>query len=97
MPTLYAISDDIAALGALLEETGGELTPENEAAFVAFEAEITSNLNGKVDGYCALIAEIDARAAARVRNARVGRGGRASAGCRRRRANQLWGLPAAFW
>lgn len=70
MPTLYAISDDIAALGALLEETGGELTPENEAAFVAFEAEITSNLNGKVDGYCALIAEIDARAAARKAEAK---------------------------
>ena len=65
MPTIYEISEDMAALDALLAETGGEITPEAEAAFNAFEAELAANLTTKVDGYCALIAEIDARAAAR--------------------------------
>jgi hypothetical protein len=70
MPTIYQIADDMAALDALLAETGGEITPEAEAAFNAFEAELTNNLNGKVDAYCALIAEIDARAAARKAEAK---------------------------
>jgi hypothetical protein len=70
MPTIYQIADDMAALDALLAETGGEITPEAEAAFNAFEAELTNNLNGKTDAYCALIAEIDARAAARKAEAK---------------------------
>lgn len=65
MPSIYDISEDMAALDALLAETGGEITPEAEAAFDQFEAELAANLTTKVDGYCALIAEIDARAAAR--------------------------------
>jgi len=70
MPTIYQIADDMAALDALLAETGGEITPEAEAAFLEFEAELTTNLNGKTDAYCALIAEIDARAAARKSEAK---------------------------
>ena len=70
MPTIYEISDDMAALDALLAETGGEITPEAEAAFDQFEAELSANLTTKVDGYCALIAEIDARAAARKAEAK---------------------------
>jgi hypothetical protein len=70
MPTIYQIADDMAALDALLAETGGEITPEAEAAFDAFEAELATNLNGKVDAYCALIAEIDARAAVRKAEAK---------------------------
>ena len=70
MPTIYQIADDMAALDALLAETGGEITPEAEAAFDAFEAELTNNLHGKTDAYCALIAEIDARAAARKAEAK---------------------------
>ena len=70
MPTIYQISDDMAALDALLAETGGEITPEAEAAFNQFEAELAANLTGKVDAYCALIAEIDARAAARKAEAK---------------------------
>jgi hypothetical protein len=70
MPTIYEISEDMAALDALLAETGGEITPEAEAAFNAFEAELAANLTGKVDAYCALLAEIDARAAARKAEAK---------------------------
>ena len=70
MPTIYQISEDMAALDALLAETGGEITPEAEAAFNQFEAELAKNLTGKVDAYCALIAEIDARAAARKAEAK---------------------------
>lgn len=70
MPTIYDISEDMAALDALLAETGGEITPEAEAAFAAFEAELAANLHAKTDAYCALIAEIDARAAARKAEAK---------------------------
>lgn len=70
MPTIYEISEDMAALDALLAETGGEITPEAEAAFAAFEAELAANLHSKTDAYCALIAEIDARAAARKAEAK---------------------------
>jgi len=70
MPTIYDISEDMAALDALLAETGGEITPEAEAAFAAFEAELAANLHSKTDAYCALIAEIDARAAARKAEAK---------------------------
>ena len=70
MPTIYEISEDMAALDALLAETGGEITPEAEAAFNAFEAELAANLHAKTDAYCALIAEIDARAAARKAEAK---------------------------
>jgi hypothetical protein len=70
MPTIYQISDDMAALDALLAETGGEITPEAEAAFNQFEAELAANLHNKTDAYCALLAEIDARAAARKAEAK---------------------------
>ena len=70
MPTIYEISEDMAALDALLAETGGEITPEAEAAFNAFEAELAANLHAKTDAYCALLAEIDARAAARKAEAK---------------------------
>lgn len=70
MPTIYQICDDMAALDALLAETGGEITPEAEAAFDQFEAELAANLRNKTDAYCALIAEIDARAASRKAEAK---------------------------
>ena len=70
MPTIYEISEDMAALDALLAETGGEITPDAEAAFAAFEAELAANLHSKTDAYCALLAEIDARAAARKAEAK---------------------------
>ena len=70
MPTIYDISEDMAALDALLAETGGEITPEAEAAFAAFESELAANLHAKTDAYCALIAEIDARSTARKAEAK---------------------------
>jgi hypothetical protein len=48
--TLFAITDDLLALEALLVETGGDVTDERDA---------------KLDAYCAVIREIEARSAAR--------------------------------
>jgi len=64
--TLYQIADDLRALEALLVEAGGDLSsPEALAAVEAWEAELSTNLAGKVDNYCGLITEIEVRAAAR--------------------------------
>lgn len=64
--TLYQIADDLRALEALLVEAGGDISsPEALAAVEAWEAELSTNLAGKVDNYCGLITEIEIRAAAR--------------------------------
>lgn len=64
--TLYQIADDLRALEALLVEAGGDLSsPEALAAVEAWEAELSTNISGKVDNYCGLITEIEVRAAAR--------------------------------
>lgn len=64
--TLYNIADDLRALEALLVEAGGDISsPEALAAVEAWEAELSTNLGSKVDNYCSLISEIEARAAAR--------------------------------
>jgi len=66
MPTLFEISEDILALDMLLEETGGDISdPKVAAAVDAWFAELNENLCDKVDNYCAYIAELNARAAAR--------------------------------
>jgi hypothetical protein len=70
MPTIYEISDDLRALHDLLAESGGELTPQTEAAFAAFESELSSDLHGKLDRYCSLIAELEALATARKAEAK---------------------------
>lgn len=70
MPTIYEIADDLRALHDLLAESGGEVTPETEAAFAAFEAEMLANTSEKLDRYCSLIAELDATAAARKAEAK---------------------------
>lgn len=68
--TLFEISEDMAALEAVLEECGGDISsPNAEAALNAWEAELASDLERKVDGYCAVIAEIEARIAAREEEA----------------------------
>lgn len=59
MVTLYQIEAEHAALEALLEEAGGEITPENEAALDAFFAECTTNIEGKLNGYCELIRKFE--------------------------------------
>ena len=64
--TLYQIADDLRALEALLVEAGGDISdPAATAAFEEWEAELSTNLAGKVDNYCGLITEIEVRAAAR--------------------------------
>jgi hypothetical protein len=64
--TLWAINEDMEALDALLEELGGDVTDEQVAATIeAWFAEIDSDLANKVDGYCALIRQLEAVAAAR--------------------------------
>ena len=70
MPTLYEISDELAALEAVLQEHGGDLdVPECAAAWAEYERILTTDLYGKADGYCSLILELDARAHARRKEA----------------------------
>lgn len=65
--TLYTISDDLAALAAILDEEGGDISSESAAAALdAWEAELATDIAGKVDSYCSLIAEMEARSNARA-------------------------------
>ena len=69
--TLYEISDDLSALEALLIEVGGELPDEvAEAAIDGWLEETGKATKDKVDAYCGLIREIEARAAARKAEAK---------------------------
>lgn len=65
MKTLFEISNDIHALADLLEETGGEVTPETEAAIDQWFAEVETDRDAKIDNYCALIKHLEATAKAR--------------------------------
>jgi hypothetical protein len=66
MPTLYEIESDLQALDDLLCEMGGDISdPEVEKAVDAWFAEADSNVTTKVNNYCRLLAEMDARAAVR--------------------------------
>lgn len=66
MSTLYEIGQDMEALAALLEETGGDVSDEQAgAALDAFLAESADALAEKLDGYGAIIREFEARAAFR--------------------------------
>lgn len=66
MRTLIDISDDVLALHDLLEETGGELTDDQaEEAVNKWLAELGAERDRKVDGYCAIIREMELIAAAR--------------------------------
>lgn len=56
---LFEITADFEAMEELLLEAGGEVTPEVEALL----AEMEANLEGKADGYAALIREWEADAA----------------------------------
>lgn len=60
---LLEIQGEYAALLELLEQSGGEISPENEATIDAFINEIKSNVAEKTDAYCNLIAHMKARAA----------------------------------
>jgi hypothetical protein len=64
--TIYDISADLAALETILHENGGDITdPQASSALAEWERELETDLAGKVDRYCALIAEMEVRAAAR--------------------------------
>jgi len=65
MPSIYEISDDLRALGELLAESLGEVTPDAEAALAEFERELEANLHAKLDSYCGLIRELELRSEAR--------------------------------
>lgn len=67
--SLFDISEDIRALHELLEESGGEVAAEDEAALDDFFAELGAAESEKIDGYCALIAELEAKAEIRSREA----------------------------
>lgn len=58
--TLYTITEDQRLLNAMLEENGGELTPEIEEAMLITE----ENLITKAEAYGATIREYDAQAEA---------------------------------
>lgn len=64
--TLYAIGEDLEALRALLEETGGDVTDADaEAAIDAWLAEGETAMREKLDAYGSLIREFETRAAGR--------------------------------
>lgn len=61
--TLFNISEDLRTLADLLEEVGGEVTSEEaEAAIDSFFAELGAERNNKIDSYCGLIRELEAKA-----------------------------------
>lgn len=63
--TLFSIGDDLTALADLLFDMEGEVTGETEATIDKWFAELNDAVEQKVDGYCALIREIEFRADAR--------------------------------
>jgi hypothetical protein len=66
MPTLFQIVEETQALHDLLTECAGEITDaETEAAIDQWLAETEQSLEKKVDGYCNLVREFEARSEAR--------------------------------
>lgn len=57
--TLYQLTDQMAEIEAMLEETGGEITPELEAVW----NETSESLPQKVDGYNQVLRNLTAYAA----------------------------------
>lgn len=55
--TLFSLTEQMVQIEAMLEETGGEITPEIEAAW----QETGASLTAKVDGYNALIRKLEYR------------------------------------
>ena len=70
MTTLYSISEDLLALDAILDASDGEISDEAASALDAWFAELGTARDMKIDGYCALIREMEARATARYEEAR---------------------------
>jgi hypothetical protein len=69
--TLFTISADLLALADLLAETGGDITEADaDAAITAWFAELGTDRDTKIDHYCALIRELEARQEIRTQEAR---------------------------
>lgn len=67
MPTLLEIGQDMAALEQLLAESaesGGDITTV-ESTLTKWFSELGEQQSSKIDGYCALIRELELRSAAR--------------------------------
>lgn len=65
-PTLYEISSDVLALEALLYEMGGDVTDaEIEEQFDKWFASLQEDRDRKIDAYCRLYYEFEARAKVR--------------------------------
>lgn len=65
MPTILDITADLLAFLDLLNENDGELTIESNIALEQWFAEIGNAQEQKVDNYCALMRELELRAAVR--------------------------------
>ncbi len=65
MSTLLEIGADMQSLMALLEESDGEITPENSLVMDAWFNELESAQDQKLDGYVAIVREFQLRAAVR--------------------------------
>jgi hypothetical protein len=68
---LFTISSDLQALAALLTDVGGDITDADaDAAITAWFAELTTDRDTKIDNYCCLIRELEARHEARIQEAK---------------------------
>jgi hypothetical protein len=67
MRTLFKISEDLTVLAELLTDVDGDVSLEEQAdALEIWFDELGEERDAKIDNYCALIAEITARADARA-------------------------------
>lgn len=62
MPKLFDIGADLLALSDLLDESNGEITPENEPILEAFFAELGNDQAVKLEGYVGLIKTLEGEA-----------------------------------
>lgn len=95
MSTLFEIRDDLNALAAVLAECGGDVSEADaEAAIDAWLLETEGAMKDKLDGYGALIREVDARSAARKAEAQrlAALAGSDAATVERLKARLLWFL-----
>lgn len=60
--SLYAISEDLLALDAILDDSDGEITEAAASALEQWFAELGDKRDAKVDGYVAVIRTYEARA-----------------------------------
>ncbi|NBW19767.1 MAG: hypothetical protein EBR82_68520, partial [Caulobacteraceae bacterium] len=63
MRTLFKITEDLNALADILTETGGEISDDEQgSALEAWWQELGEERDQKIDNYCAMIQELEARA-----------------------------------